>query len=58
MRLDHIAYRSKDRKKTAKFFKDCFGYKVGAEFDLKFDGLFCLLVINFLVKCLANSSVV
>ena len=37
MRLDHIAYRSKDRRKTAKFFQDCFGYKIGAEFDLKFD---------------------
>ena len=37
MRLDHIAYRSKDRSKTAGFFRDCFGYTIGAEFDLKFD---------------------
>lgn len=37
MRLDHIAYRSKDRKKTAKFFQECFGYTKGAEFELKFD---------------------
>ena len=37
MRLDHIAYRSKDRNKTAKFFRDCFGYTIGTEFDLKFD---------------------
>ena len=37
MRLDHIAYRSKDRRKTAQFFQDCFGYTIGTEFDLKFD---------------------
>ena len=37
MRLDHIAYRSKDRHKTAKFFEDAFGYKVGTEFQIKFD---------------------
>jgi len=37
MRLDHIAYRAKDRYKTAKFFQDCLGYSIGVEFDLKFD---------------------
>jgi len=37
MRLDHIAYRSKDRYKTAEFFQKCFGYKIGTEFDLKFE---------------------
>ena len=37
MRLDHIAYRSADRNKTAQFFKDCFGYSIGIEFDLEFD---------------------
>jgi len=37
MRLDHIAYRVKDRQKTAKLFRDCFGYTIGTEFDLKFD---------------------
>ena len=37
MRLDHIAYRSKDRYKTAKFFKDCMGYQIGTEFQIKFD---------------------
>jgi catechol 2,3-dioxygenase-like lactoylglutathione lyase family enzyme len=37
MRLDHIAYRVKDRHKTAKFFKDAFGYSVGTEFDIEFD---------------------
>jgi len=37
MRLDHIAYRTKDRYKTASFFKDSFGYSVGTEFQIKFD---------------------
>ena len=37
MRLDHIAYRSKDRYKTAKFFLDAFGYSEGTEFQIKFD---------------------
>ena len=37
MRLDHIAYRAKDRRKTAQFFQDCLGYTIGTEFDLKFD---------------------
>jgi catechol 2,3-dioxygenase-like lactoylglutathione lyase family enzyme len=36
MRLDHIAYRTKDRQKTAKFFIDAFGYKVQTEFDINF----------------------
>ena len=37
MRLDHIAYRSKDRHKTANFFSDTLGYSVGTEFQIKFD---------------------
>lgn len=37
MRLDHIAYRTKDRYKTAEFFKDCLGYEIGIEFQIKFD---------------------
>lgn len=37
MRLDHIAYRVKDRKKTAVFFESCLGYSIGAEFLLEFD---------------------
>ena len=37
MRLDHIAYRVKDRKKSANFFKDAFGYSVGTEFYIDFD---------------------
>ena len=37
MRLDHIAYRVKDRYKTAKFFKEAFGYTIGTEFQIEFD---------------------
>ena len=37
MRLDHIAYRSKDRYKTAKFFEDSLGYTIGTEFQIEFD---------------------
>ena len=37
MRLDHIAYRTKDRYKTAKFFEEAFGYKIGIEFQIEFD---------------------
>lgn len=41
MRLDHIAYRVKDRNKTAQFFMDCFDYRILEDlpdgFKLKFD---------------------
>ena len=37
MRLDHIAYRAKDRYKTAEFFNKCMGYEIGIEFQVKFD---------------------
>lgn len=37
MRLDHVAYRVADRKKTAQFFIDAFGYKIQQEFPIKFD---------------------
>jgi catechol 2,3-dioxygenase-like lactoylglutathione lyase family enzyme len=37
MRLDHIAYRVKDRRKTAVFFKKAFGYTTGTEFYIDFD---------------------
>lgn len=37
MRLDHIAYRVKDRYKTAKFFKEVLGYKIDTEFQIEFD---------------------
>ena len=36
MRLDHIAYRVKDRYQTAKFFEDTLGYKIGHEFKITF----------------------
>jgi len=36
MRLDHIAYRTSDRKKTAQFFIDFFGYRVQDEFTIDF----------------------
>lgn len=36
MRLDHIAYRVKDRWKTAKFFIDALNYKVQQEFEIDF----------------------
>lgn len=37
MRLDHIAYRVKNRNETAKFFKESFGYTLQEEFEIKFD---------------------
>ena len=36
MRLDHIAYRVKNRRKTARFFKKAFGYTLGTEFKIEF----------------------
>ena len=33
MRLDHIAYRTADRIKTAQFFIDVFGYSIQTEFE-------------------------
>lgn len=37
MRLDHVAYRVACRDKTVAFFKDAFGYKVQAEFEIFFN---------------------
>ena len=37
MRLDHIAYRVKNRYKTAKFFEDTLKYTIGTEFQIEFD---------------------
>jgi 4-hydroxyphenylpyruvate dioxygenase-like putative hemolysin len=37
MRIDHIAYRVKDRHKTVEFFKKAFGYRVQTEFEIKFE---------------------
>lgn len=36
MRLDHIAYRVKDRYKTYDFFHRAFGYELGTSFEIKF----------------------
>jgi len=36
MRLDHIAYRVKDRHKTYDFFHRAFGYNLGTSFEIKF----------------------
>lgn len=36
MRLDHIAYRVRDRVKTADFFQKSMGYKVQTEFTIDF----------------------
>lgn len=35
-RLDHIAYRVANRKKTARFFIDSFGYQFQTEFEIEF----------------------
>lgn len=37
MRLDHIAYRVKNRYNTAKFLKEALGYTVETEFQIEFD---------------------
>jgi catechol 2,3-dioxygenase-like lactoylglutathione lyase family enzyme len=37
MRLDHIAYRVKDRYKSVSFIEEAFGYKIGTEFQIEFD---------------------
>lgn len=37
MRLDHIAYRVNNRKETAKFFTNMFGYNLSEEFDIDFN---------------------
>ena len=37
MRLDHIAYRVKNRLKSADFFQKTLGYKIGTEFKIEFD---------------------
>ena len=37
MRLDHIAYRVRDRQKAIKFLKDCLGYDIAPDFKEGFD---------------------
>ena len=46
MRLDHIAYRVEDRRKTARFLETCLGYTLGTEFQIEFDD-------NSKAECLA-----
>jgi len=37
MRIDHIAYRVKDRHQTVKFFQEALNYKIADEFEVNFD---------------------
>jgi 4-hydroxyphenylpyruvate dioxygenase-like putative hemolysin len=37
MRIDHCAYRVKDREGAVKFFQDAFGYKIQTEFDINLE---------------------
>lgn len=37
MRIDHIAYRVANRDAAVKFFKEAFGYREQAEFDIKLE---------------------
>ena len=37
MRLDHIAYRTKDRHATYDFFRKAMGYELGTEFQIEFE---------------------
>lgn len=46
MRIDHVAYRVKNRHKTVEFFINALGYKVATEFEPKFDD-------GSIVKCFA-----
>ena len=41
MRIDHIAYRVKDRCKTVKFFQEALDYAIADEFEIKFINHFC-----------------
>ena len=45
MRLDHIAYRVKDRHKTARLFIECFGYRIADDlpegFKIEFEDGSC-----------------
>ena len=37
MRIDHLAFRVKNRKATTKFLMDALKYKIQTEFNIKFD---------------------
>ena len=51
MRLDHIAYRVKDRFKTAQFFIKAFGYRIADDlpegFDIQFEDGTIMDNVNF-----------
>lgn len=49
MRLDHIAYRVKDKWRTAQFFMDCFGYRLPEDLEEGFEIVF---EDNTKAKCL------
>lgn len=49
MRIDHIAYRVKDRFATAKFFIECFNYRIAEELP---DGFEIVFEDNSTAKCL------
>ncbi len=40
MRLDHVAYRVKNRNKTAQFFIDCFAYRIAEDLPDGFEIVF------------------
>lgn len=40
MRIDHIAIRCKDRHKTAKFYIECFGYRIAEDLQDGFEIIF------------------
>ena len=46
MRLDHIAYRVKNRYKTAKFFEDTLGYKLGTALQFNHEQTITKLLIS------------
>lgn len=46
MRLDHVAYRVANRKKTTQFFIDAFGYRIQTEFDINFSDGTCAKCIS------------
>jgi catechol 2,3-dioxygenase-like lactoylglutathione lyase family enzyme len=50
MRIDHIAYRVADRKKTTDFFVKAFSYRISDEFEITFSADDC-------AKCYALSPI-
>ena len=46
MRIDHIAYRVKDRHKTVKFFREALNYKTADEFEIKLESVDTIILLN------------